>query len=117
MRKIRREDTVIILTGKDRGKTGVVRQIIGGGALVKRKGTRPKIKEDKVFVTGLNMVKRHRRTQPGTTQAGIIEKEMPMPISKVMLICRSCNKPARVGFAFRDGLKHRVCRQCGQDID
>jgi large subunit ribosomal protein L24 len=117
MRKIKREDTVIVLTGKDRGKTGVVRQIIGGGDLVKRKGTRPKIKEDKVFVTGLNLSKRHRKTQPGVAQTGIVEKEMPMPIAKVMLICRNCNKPARVGFAVRGDTKHRVCRNCGQDID
>jgi large subunit ribosomal protein L24 len=118
MRKIRRDDTVIVLHGKDRGKTGVVRQIIGGGDLVKRKGDRPKIKEDKVFVTGLNISKRHQRAQQGTAQAGIIEKEMPMPLAKVMLLCKNCNKPARVGFAVRgDGKKHRVCRNCGQDID
>jgi large subunit ribosomal protein L24 len=117
MRKIKRDDTVIVLTGKDRGKTGVVRQVIGGGDIVKRKGTRPKVKEDRVFVTGLNLAKRHKRTQPGVAQAGIVEKEMPMPLSKVMLICRSCNKPARVGFAVRGDEKHRVCRNCGQDID
>ncbi len=118
MRKIKREDTVIVLHGKDRGKTGVVRAIIGGGQLVKRKGTRPKIKEDKVFVTGLNISKRHQRAQQGTQQAGIIEKEMAMPLAKVMLICKNCNKPARVGFGVRgDGKKHRVCRNCGQDID
>jgi large subunit ribosomal protein L24 len=118
MRKIRRDDTVMVLHGKDRGKTGVVRQIIGGGDLVKVKGKRPKIKEDKVFVTGLNISKRHQRAQQGTTQAGIIEKEMPMPLAKVMLICKNCNKPVRVGFAVRgDSKKHRVCRNCGQDID
>jgi large subunit ribosomal protein L24 len=118
MRKIKRDDTVIVLHGKDRGKTGVVRQVVGGGHLVKRKGERPKVKEDKVFVTGLNIAKRHRRAQQGTAQAGIIEKEMPMPMSKVMLICKNCNKPARVGFAVRaDGAKNRVCRNCGQDID
>ena len=118
MRKIKREDTVIVLHGKDRGKTGVVRAIVGGGQLIKRKGDRPKIKEDKVFVTGLNISKRHTRAQQGTQQAGIIEKEMPMPLAKVMLICKNCNKPARVGFGVRgDGKKHRVCRNCGQDID
>ena len=119
MRKIRRDDTVIVLHGKDRGKTGVVRQIVGGGKLVvKRKGERPKMKEDKVFVTGLNISKRHKAAQGTTAQAGIIEKEMPLPIAKVMLICKNCNKPARVGFAVRgDGKKHRVCRACGQDID
>jgi large subunit ribosomal protein L24 len=117
MRKIKREDNVLILAGKDRGKVGVVRQVVGGGDLVKVKGHRPKIKEDKVFVTGVNMVKRHRRPQQGTTQAGIVEKEMPLPLSRVMLICKSCNKPTRVGFAVRGDGKHRVCRNCGQDID
>lgn len=117
MRKIKRDDTVIVLAGKDRGKTGVVRQVVGGGDLVKVKGHRPKIKEDKVFVTGINMVKRHRKTQPNVAQTGIIEKEMPLPLSKVMLLCKSCNKPARVGFAVRGDGKHRVCRNCGQDID
>ena len=53
MRKIKREDTVLVIGGRDRGKTGVVRQVVGGGDLVKVKGHRPKIKEDKVFVTGL----------------------------------------------------------------
>jgi large subunit ribosomal protein L24 len=117
MRKIRKDDNVLVIAGKDRGKTGVVRQIIGGGDLVKVKGHRPKVTEDKVFVTGVNMVKRHRRQQGTVQQAGIIEKEMPMPISKVMLICKACNKPARVGFAVRADGKHRVCRNCGQDID
>ena len=117
MRKIRRDDHVIVLTGKDRGKTGTVRQVIGGGELVKVKGHRPKIKPDMVFVTGVNISKRHRKPQGTTAQAGIIEKEMPMPISKVMLICKSCNKPVRVGFAVRGDAKHRVCRNCGQDID
>ena len=117
MRKIKRDDTVMVLAGKDRGKTGVVRQIVGGGELVKKKGSRPKLREDRVFVTGINMVKRHRRTQPGVAQTGIVEKEMPMPLSRVQLICKTCNKPTRVGFAVRGDGKHRVCRKCGQDID
>jgi large subunit ribosomal protein L24 len=117
MRKIKREDNVMILAGKDRGKTGVVRQIIGGGDLIKVKGHRPKIKEDKVFVTNLNMVKRHQPQRPGVAQGGIIEKEMPLPISRVMLICKSCSKPTRVGFTIRTDGKHRVCKKCGEDID
>lgn len=117
MRKIKRDDNVVVIAGKDRGKAGVVRAIIGGGDLVKVKGNRPKLTEDKVFVTGLNISRRHRKTQPGVAQTGIIEKEMPLPISKVMLICKSCNKPVRVGFAVRGDGKHRVCRNCGQDID
>jgi len=117
MRKIKRDDTVLVLAGRDRGKTGVVRQVIGGGDIVKVKGHRPKVKPDMVFVTGVNMVKRHKRQQPGVTQAGIIEKEMPMPLSKVKLICKSCNKPTRVGFTTRPDGKHRVCKNCGEDID
>ena len=117
MRKIKRDDNVVVLAGRDRGKTGVVRQVIGGGDLVKVKGHRPKLTEDTVIVTGVNMVKRHRRTQPGVAQTGIIEKEMPMPLSKVMLVCNSCNRPTRVGIAVRTDGKHRVCKKCGQDID
>ncbi|MEX2247459.1 MAG: 50S ribosomal protein L24 [Dehalococcoidia bacterium] len=118
MRKIKREDTVLVIGGKDRGKTGVVRQILGGkGTVLKRKGRRPKVKEDVLFVTGINMAKRHRKQRPGVAQAGIIEKEMPMPLSKVMLICKSCTKPVRVGFVLRDDGKHRVCKKCGEDID
>ena len=117
MRKIKRDDNVLVLVGRDRGKTGIVRQIVGGGDLVKVKGHRPKLVPDKVIVTGMNMVKRHRRTQQGVQQAGIIEKEMPMPISKVQLICKSCSKPTRVSFAVRGDGKHRICRKCGQDID
>jgi large subunit ribosomal protein L24 len=117
MRKIKRDDTVMVLAGRDRGKTGVVRQVVGGGDLIKVKGRRPKLTEDQVFVTGLNMVKRHRAQRPGVAQTGIIEKEMPLPMSKVMLICNSCGKPTRVGFVMRADAKHRVCRKCGQDID
>jgi large subunit ribosomal protein L24 len=117
MRKIKRDDTVLVLSGRDRGKTGVVRQVIGGGDVVKVKGHRPKVKPDMVFVTNINMVKRHSRQRAGVQQAGIIEKEMPLPLSKVKLICKSCNKAARVGFAVRGDGKHRVCRNCGQDID
>jgi len=117
MRKIKREDNVLIIAGKDRGKTGIVRAVVGGGDLVKVKGHRPKVTEDKVFVTGLNMVKRHKKQQQGVAQAGIIEKEMPMPLSKVKLICKSCNKAVRVGFQTRADGKHRVCRTCGQDVD
>jgi large subunit ribosomal protein L24 len=117
MRKIKRDDNVLVLHGKDAGKTGVVRQVIGGGDLVKVKGHRPKLTPDTVIVTGVNMVKRHKKTQPGVTQTGIIEKEMPMPLSKVQLICKSCNKPTRVGFQTRGDGKHRICKQCGQDID
>lgn len=117
MRKIKKDDNVLVLAGKDRGKVGVVRAVVGGGDLIKVKGHRPKVTEDKAFVTNINMVKRHTTQRPGVAQGGIIEKEMPMPLSKLQLICKSCNKATRVGFVVRGDGKHRVCRKCGQDID
>jgi large subunit ribosomal protein L24 len=103
MAKIRREDTVLVIKGKERGKTGVVRQVIP--------------RQRRIIVTGVNIVKRHMRPRdqrPG----GIIEKEAPIHVSNVMIICKSCNKPTRVGFRFRDdGGKVRFCRHCDQPLD
>ncbi len=103
MAKIRRDDTVLVIKGKERGKTGVVRQVIPH--------------KNRLIITGVNMVKRHmqpRAQRPG----GIIEREAPLHVSNVELICKSCNKPTRVGFRFHDdGTKFRYCRRCEQSID
>jgi large subunit ribosomal protein L24 len=102
--KIRKNDSVIIIAGKDRGKKGKVRR------------TFPK--EDRVIVEGLNMIKRHSRAQRAARQAGIIELEAPIHVSNVMLLCDKCAKPARVGFDFlADGKKVRICNSCGEVID
>ena len=70
------------------------------------------------IVEGANMIKRHSKTQGQTRQAGIIELEAPLDVSKVMLICNKCNNPARVGFRFlEDGKKARICRACGEVVD
>jgi len=104
MRKIRRDDQVLVTSGKERGKQGQVREV-----LVSRK---------RVVVQGLNMVKRHQRQRSEREPAGVIEKEAPIHVSNVKLICRTCLKPARVGFRVRsDGVKVRVCRLCSEDID
>ena len=104
MNKIKRDDIVMVIAGKERGKQGQVRQVF--------------LEERRVIVQGVNLVKRHRRERTRGTPAGIIEKEGPLPVSKVMLICQSCAKPVRVSFRLRtDGAKVRVCRNCGQDID
>ena len=103
MEKIKKGDQVVVLSGRDKGRRGSVVQVTRGGA---------------VLVEGINKVKRHTKPNPQANQpGGIIEKEMPMPLSKVMLICKSCNKPVRVGFTTRPDGKHRVCRSCGQDVD
>lgn len=104
MKKIRRDDTVLVITGKDRGKRGTVRRVLP--------------REERLVIQGVNMVKRHMRPRSPTQPGGIVEREAPIHVSNVMLICRNCNKPARVGFRLReDGTKVRVCRACGQDID
>jgi len=102
--KIRKNDTVIILAGKDRGKRGKVRRALP--------------KKDRVIVEGLNMIKRHSRARRTARQAGIIELEAPIHISNVMLLCNKCGEPTRVGFHFLDdGKKVRVCRSCGEVIE
>ena len=102
--KIRKNDTVIILAGKDRGKKGKVRRALP--------------KEDRLIVEGLNMIKRHSRARRAARQAGIIELEAPIHVSNMMLLCNKCGKPARIGFRFLDdGKKVRICRSCGEVID
>ena len=102
--KIRKNDTVLVIAGKEKGKSGKVRRALP--------------KEGKVMVDGINMIKRHSRARGAARQAGIIELEAPLPVSNVMLICNKCNKPTRVGVRFLDdGKKVRVCRSCYELID
>ena len=102
--RIRRDDTVVIITGKDRGKKGKVRRAFPN--------------EDRVVVEGLNMIKRHSRARRATRQAGIIELEAPLHVSDVMLICNKCGNPTRVNFRLLDdGKKVRVCNSCREVID
>ena len=102
--KIRKNDTVLVIAGKDKGKTGKVRFAYP--------------KEGRLIVEGINFVKRHTRARGRVRQAGIIQLEAPMPISNVMLLCGRCNHPTRVGFRFlEDGRKVRVCRSCHEVID
>jgi large subunit ribosomal protein L24 len=104
MQRIKRDDTVLVISGKERGKQGQVHAVLP--------------KKDQVIVQGLNMIKRHRRAQSPTQPGGIIEQEAPIHVSNVKLICKACEKPVRVGFRVRDdGVKVRVCKKCGSDID
>ena len=107
MAKIRRNDTVLVITGKDRGKTGVVRQVLP--------------KHRRLIVDGINQIKKHQRPtqQAGVpVPGGVVVKDAPLHASNVMLLCKECKQPARVGSRIRqDGVKVRVCRRCGADID
>ena len=101
--KIRKGDTVRVLTGKDRGKEGeVIRAIPDRG---------------KVIVSGVNVAKKHQRPLNATMQGGIIDKDMPIPVANVAIICDDCG-PTRVGYRFDgDGTKVRVCKKCRKDLD
>jgi large subunit ribosomal protein L24 len=102
--KVRKDDTVVIIAGKDSGKKGKVRRALRN--------------EDRVIVEGLNMIKRHSRAGRAARQAGIIELEAPIHVSNVMLVCGKCGKPTRVSFRFLDdGKKVRICNSCREVID
>ncbi len=102
--KVRRNDTVEITTGKDRGKRGDVRRVL--------------VKEQRVVVAGANMVKRHRRQRSAQEPSGIIEMEAPLHVSNVKVVCPSCSEAVRVGFKFlEDGKKVRNCKNCNEAID
>ena len=102
--KIRKNDTVLVIAGKDRGKKGKVRFAYP--------------RDERLLVEGINFIKRHSRARGAVRQAGIIEREAPIHVSNVMLVCNKCNHPARIGFRFlEDGRKVRVCRSCHEVID
>ena len=102
--KVRKNDTVLVIAGKDRGKKAKVRFAYP--------------KKGKVMVEGVNMIKRHSRAVKGARQAGIIERESALDVSNVMLLCNKCDRPTRVGFQLlEDGKKVRVCRRCSEALD
>jgi large subunit ribosomal protein L24 len=101
---IKRDDTVLVTTGKDKGKRGRVREVHPA--------------DDKVIVEGINIVKKHTRGRMGARQAGVVEQEAPMNASKVMVVCPNCNRGVRVGHTFlANGQKVRQCRHCGATFD
>lgn len=104
MQRIKRNDTVRVLSGKDRGRQGVVRRVMPDA--------------DRLVVQGINMIKRHQKARSLQEAGGIIEREASIHTSNVMLICKSCNKAVRVTFRERDdGQKVRRCKKCGEDVD
>jgi large subunit ribosomal protein L24 len=107
--KIRRDDTVVVIGGKDRGKTGKVLRVDPA--------------RQRVFVEGLNIVKRHQRPQQvrGAQRSeqvgGVVEKEGPIHVSNVMLVDPKDDKPTRVGVVREDGVRRRVTRRSGTRLD
>jgi large subunit ribosomal protein L24 len=129
--EIRKGDTVVVLAGKDAGKRGTVEQVVRRQAApstarsVFRRGSAAG--GVLVVVEGLNIAKRHTkpRQSAGTTdripkmqQGGIMDIAMPIPVSKVMLVCTNCGKPTRIAHATLDtGRRVRVCRHCGEQLE
>lgn len=102
--RIKKNDTVVVITGKHKGKKGRVIKVMPS--------------ENKVIVEKVNIVKRHMKPSRKYAQGGIIEKEAPLHISNVMLLCPKCDNPTRIGAAILgDGKKVRVCKKCKEVID
>ena len=99
--KIKKGDKVKVVLGKDRGKTGNVERVLP--------------KEGKVFVSGVNLYKRHVRKREGM-EGGIIDIVKPIDISNVVLICSNCQKSTRVGFLMAGATKKRICKKCRKEI-
>jgi large subunit ribosomal protein L24 len=100
--KIHKGDSVIVLSGKDKGRRGEV--------------VRALPKEDRIIVEGVHRVKRHQRTTQVRKRAGIIEKDLAVPVSIVALVCPKEHTPTRVGYRLAEGTKRRVCVRCGEGL-
>lgn len=101
---IRKNDSVMVIAGKERGKTGKVLRVIP--------------EKNAVLVERMNLVKRHARPRGPQQPGGIVEKEAPIHTSNLMVMCDKCNAPVRLGRkVLPDGEKVRVCRRCGDPID
>ena len=100
--KIRKGDLVQVLSGKDRGKEGNVTRVLPS--------------KNRVIVDGINVAKKHQKPTRATMQGGIIDKDMPLDVSNVALICPK-DGATRVGYKLTDGgAKARICRKCGQEL-
>ena len=101
---VRRGDTVGVIAGKERGKRGKVLRVLR--------------ESGRVVIEHVNMIKRHQRPTPKLRQGGIIEREGPLAVSNVLLVCGRCDRPVRMGIKLlNDGRKVRVCKRCGESVD
>jgi large subunit ribosomal protein L24 len=101
--KVRKGDRVRVLSGKDAGSEGEVMFALP--------------EEDRVIVEGVNIAKKHQKPTQATMQGGIIDKDMPIHVSNVAVVCPSCSAATRVGYRIDgDGEKFRVCKKCGADL-
>jgi large subunit ribosomal protein L24 len=99
--KLRKGDEVQVLAGKDLGRRGTITRVLP--------------EAQRVIVDGVNMVKKHQKPTRATMQGGIIDKEMPIHVSNVALVCTKCG-PTRIGYRFDGDKKIRICRKCEKDL-
>ncbi len=103
LRRLRKDDTVMVIAGRERGKTGKVLRVLPD--------------KDRVLIERVNMVKRHIKPRGVQQPGGIQEKEASIHISNVLPICGRCNKPSRVGSRrLADGSAERICKRCGEPL-
>jgi large subunit ribosomal protein L24 len=101
---VKKDDQVMVIAGKDKGKSGKVLRVLP--------------EKGRVLVESLNLIKRHTRPSKSNNEGGIIEKEAPIAISNVQLLCQGCNKPARTGIrVLEDGSKVRFCKKCNEIVN
>lgn len=102
--RLRKNDVVVVISGKDRGKKGKILKVLRD--------------KNQVVVEGVNFIKKHVRPSRQHRHGGILEMEGPLHVSKVMIYCPRCDKGVRIGAAFLDdGRKVRVCKKCGEVLD
>ena len=104
LRRLRKDDTVMVITGRERGKTGKVLRVLP--------------RKDRVLIERVNLIKRHTKPRGVQQPGGIVEREAAIHVSNVVPICGRCNKPTRVGSRrLEDGRAVRTCRRCGEQLD
>ena len=102
--QIRKSDSVMVIGGRERGKTGKVLRVLR--------------EKDALIIERVNMVKRHTKPRGAQQPGGIVEKEAPIRASNIMIMCDKCNAPVRIGHKqLGDGTKVRICRRCGEALD
>lgn len=100
---IKKGDTIIVVSGKDKGKTGKVRSVLSRGR--------------EIIAERIMLVRRHTKPSKKNAQGGIVEKESSLPRAKIMLYCQRCKKGVRIGAkSLDDGSKVRICKKCGETI-
>ena len=100
--KLKKGDKVMIIAGKDKGKTGTIERVF--------------VAANKIIVTGANIVKKHVKVSKKNPAGGVADIAMPMTTAKVALVCPNCGKPTRIGYETTGKEKNRVCKKCGKTV-